>query len=154
MLNDKQKEEINKEIYEWVQQNFDDLTVFEDYWHGMTCSDGTVLDINIYDSDVDVVICSDGTLLRSPYDNETGLRLDVDEAPKGAQYKVGDLVFTCDNEIMVVDEVSNDSMVKIINSDDPRNYDYLLMDKEGNEYWYSHAQIEHKANHMREVYYG
>ena len=81
-------------------------------------------------------------------------QLDVDEAPKGAQYKVGDLVFTCDNEIMVVDEVSNDSMVKIINSDDPRNYDYLLMDKEGNEYWYSHAQIEHKANHMREVYYG
>ena len=38
--------------------------------------------------------------------------------------------------------------------DDPRNYDYLLMDKECNEYWYSHAQIEHKANHMREVYYG
>ena len=81
-------------------------------------------------------------------------QLDVDEAPKGAQYKVGDLVFTCDNEIMVVEEVATDSMVKIINKDDPRNYDYLLMDKECNEYWYSHAQIEHKANHMKEVYYG
>ena len=77
MLNDKQKEEVNKAIYEQVQENLDDLTVFEDYWHGMTCSDGTVLDINIYDSDVDVVICSDGTLLRSPYDNETGLRCAV-----------------------------------------------------------------------------
>jgi hypothetical protein len=49
MLNDKQKEEVNKEIYQQVQENLDDLTVFEDYWHGMTCSDGTVLDINIYD---------------------------------------------------------------------------------------------------------
>ena len=49
MLNDKQKEEINKEIYEQVQRNLDDLSVFEDYWHGMICSDGTVLDINIYD---------------------------------------------------------------------------------------------------------
>ena len=81
-------------------------------------------------------------------------QLDVDEAPKGAQYKVGDLVFTCDNEIMVVEEVATDSMVKIINKDDPRNYDYLLMDKECNEYWYMNAQIEHKANHMKEVYYG
>jgi hypothetical protein len=82
MLNDKQKEEVNKAIYEQVQENLDDLTVFEDYWHGMTCSDGTVLDINIYDSDVDVVICSDGTLLRSPYDNETGLRCDVYKVDK------------------------------------------------------------------------
>ena len=52
MLNDKQKEEVNKAIYEQVQENLDDLTVFEDYWHGITCSDGTVLDINIYDSEV------------------------------------------------------------------------------------------------------
>jgi hypothetical protein len=64
MLNDKQKEEINKEIYEWVQLNLDDLSVFEDYWHGMICSDGTVLDINIYDSEV----------YGLPNDNETGLR--------------------------------------------------------------------------------
>ena len=48
-LSDKQKAEIDKVIYEQVQENLDDLTVFEDYWHGMTCSDGTVLDINIYD---------------------------------------------------------------------------------------------------------
>ena len=82
-------------------------------------------------------------------------QLDVDEAPKGAQYKIGDLVLTCDHEIMVVEEIATDSMVKILSEgDDPRNYDYLLMDKECNEYWYSHAQIEHKANHMREVYYG
>ena len=32
-------------------------------------------------------------------------QLDVDEAPKGAQYKVGDMVFTCDNDIMVVEDV-------------------------------------------------
>ena len=49
MLNDKQKEEVDKAIYEQVQENLDDLSVFEDYWHGITCSDGTVLDINIYD---------------------------------------------------------------------------------------------------------
>jgi hypothetical protein len=79
-LSDKQKAEIDKAIYEQVQENLDDLTVFEDYWHGMICSDGTVLDINIYDSDVDVVICSDGTLLRSP--NETGLRCDVYKVDK------------------------------------------------------------------------
>ena len=74
-LTDQQKEEVDKVIYEQVQENLDDLTVFEDYWHGLTCSDGTVLDINIYDSEVDVVICSDGTVLRSP--NETGLRCAV-----------------------------------------------------------------------------
>ena len=49
-------------------------------------------------------------------------QLDVDEAPKGAQYKVGDLVFTCDNEIMVVDEVSNDSMVKVNQQKIPVNF--------------------------------
>ena len=89
-------------------------------------------------------------------------QLDVDKEPSGPQYKIGDLVLTCDHEIMVVEEIATDSMVKIINNsavflhsgDDPRNYDYLLMDKECNEYWYSHAQIEHKATHMREVYYG
>ena len=48
-LTDKQREEVDKEIYQQVQENIDDLTVFEDYWHGLTCSDGTVLDINIYD---------------------------------------------------------------------------------------------------------
>ena len=51
-LTDKQKEEVDKVIYEQVQENLDDLSVFEDYWHGMTCSDGTVLDINIYDTEV------------------------------------------------------------------------------------------------------
>jgi len=51
-LTDKQKEEVDKAVYEQVQENLDDLTVFEDYWHGLTCSDGTVLDINIYDSEV------------------------------------------------------------------------------------------------------
>ena len=48
-LTDKQIEEVDNAIYEQVQENLDDLTVFEDYWHGLTCSDGTVLDINIYD---------------------------------------------------------------------------------------------------------
>ena len=48
-LTDQQKEEVDKVIYEQVQENLDDLTVFEDYWHGLTCSDGTLLDINIYD---------------------------------------------------------------------------------------------------------
>ena len=82
-------------------------------------------------------------------------QLDVDKEPSGPQYKIGDLVLTCDHEIMVVEDIATDSMVKILSEgDDPRNYDYLLMDKECNEYWYSHAQIEHKANHMREVYYG
>ena len=51
-LTDQQKEEVDKVIYEQVQENLDDLTVFEDYWHGMICSDGTVLDINIYDTAV------------------------------------------------------------------------------------------------------
>ena len=82
-------------------------------------------------------------------------QLDVDKEPSGPQYKIGDLVLTCDHEIMVVEEIASDGMVKILSEgDDPRNYDYLLMDKECNEYWYSHAQIEHKATHMREVYYG
>ncbi len=78
-------------------------------------------------------------------------QLDVDKAPRGAQYKVGDLVFTCDNEIMVVADIEieyNDDR------DDPNNYDYLLMTKEGEEFWYENAQIEHKANHMKEVYHG
>ncbi len=85
-------------------------------------------------------------------------QLDVDEAPKGAQYKVGDMVLTCDNEIMVVEDFefirSISNGFGSFHEDDPKNYNYLLMDKECNEYWYSHAQIEHKANHMREVYYG
>ena len=80
MLTDKQKQEVDNAIYEQVQENLNDLSVFEDYWHGITCSDGTVLDINIYDSDVDVVICSDGTLIRSP--NQTGVRCDVYFADK------------------------------------------------------------------------
>ena len=70
-LSDKQKEEVNKEIYEQVQRNLDDLTVFEDYWHGMICSDGTVLDINIYDAEVYGI----PEQLGSP--NETGLRCAV-----------------------------------------------------------------------------
>ena len=82
-------------------------------------------------------------------------QLDVDEAPKGAQYKIDDLVFTCDNDIMVVVDVQ--FIGSIYNGfgydeDDPKNYD--LMTKECEEYWYSHAQIEHKANHFKEVYYG
>ena len=84
-------------------------------------------------------------------------QLDVDEAPKGAQYKVGDMVFTCDNDFMLVDEVVfvGDKIIGIdFDRGNPANYDYLLVTKEGDEYWYSHAQIEHKANHMREVYYG
>jgi pectate lyase len=78
-------------------------------------------------------------------------QLDVDEAPKGAQYKMGDMVITQENELMVVIDIEIEYMD---DRDDPRNYDYLLMDKECNEYWYSHAQIEHKANHMKEVYHG
>lgn len=86
-------------------------------------------------------------------------QLDVDEEPSGPQYKIGDLVLTCDHEIMVVEDIdiATDSTVIILREgekDDPKNYDYLLMDKECNEYWYSHAQIEHKANHMKDVYYG
>ena len=81
-------------------------------------------------------------------------QLDVDEAPQGPQYKIGDLVLTCDHEIMVVEDIdiATDSLAIILREwegDDPKNYDYLLMDKECNEYWYSHAQIEHKANHLR-----
>jgi hypothetical protein len=78
-------------------------------------------------------------------------QLDVDEAPKGAQYKMGDMVITQENELMVVIDIEIEYMD---DRDDPRNYDYLLMDKECNEYWYSHAQIEHKATHMKEVYHG
>ncbi len=62
-LSDKQKEEVDKVIYEQVQENLDDLSVFEDYWHGMTCSDGTLLDINIYDG--------------LTYGNEEGLQCSV-----------------------------------------------------------------------------
>ena len=79
-LTDKQREEVDKVIYEQVQENLDDLTVLEDYWHGLTCSDGTVLDINIYDSDVDVVIRPDGTVLKAP--NETGLKCAVYKVDK------------------------------------------------------------------------
>jgi hypothetical protein len=71
LLTDKQKEKIDKVIYEQVQENLDDLSVFEDYWHGMTCSDGTVLDINIYDSEVY------GTPEQLGSPNETGLRCTV-----------------------------------------------------------------------------
>jgi len=84
-------------------------------------------------------------------------QLDVDEAPKGAQYKVDDLVFTCDNDIMVVVDIQ--FIGSIYNGfgydeDDPKNYDYLLMNKECEEFWYMNAQIEHKANHMRKAYNG
>ena len=86
-------------------------------------------------------------------------QLDVDEAPKGAQYKIDDMVFTCDspNEIMVVVDVQ--FIGSIYNEfgydqDDPKNYDYLLMNRECEEFWYMNAQIEHKANHMKEVYHG
>ena len=89
-------------------------------------------------------------------------QMDVDEAPKGAQYKVDDLVFTCDNDIMVVVDVQfvGSLYVDVIpdgidfDENNPVNYDYLLSTKEGDEYWYSHAQIEHKANHVKEFYHG
>ena len=84
-------------------------------------------------------------------------QMDVDEAPKGAQYKIDDLVLTCDNDIMAVVDVQFIGSVYNgldYDRDDPKNYDYLLMTKECEEYWYSHAQIEHKANHYKEVYYG
>lgn len=84
-------------------------------------------------------------------------QMDVDEAPKGAQYNVDDLVFTCDNDIMVVVDVQFIGSVYNgfgYDKDNPDDYDYLLMTKECEEYWYSHAQIEHKANHMRKAYNG
>lgn len=84
-------------------------------------------------------------------------QLDVDEAPKGAQYKIDDLVFTCDNDIMVVVDVQFvGSLYNGMDFDEnnPVNYDYLLMTKECEEHWYSHSQIEHKANHMRKAYNG
>ena len=71
MLSDKQKQEVDKAIYQQVQENLDDLSVLEDYWHGITCSDGTVLDINIYDS---------ADAYGTP--NETGLRCTVYFADK------------------------------------------------------------------------
>ena len=71
-LSDQQKEEVNKAIYEQVQENLDDLTVFEDYWYGITCEDGTMLDINIYDSEV----------YGSPDDNGDGLRCSVYKVDK------------------------------------------------------------------------
>ena len=75
-LSDKQKEEVDKVIYEQVQENLDDLTVFEDYWYGITCEDGTMLDINIYDSEVYGI----PEQLGSP--NETGLRCAVYKVDK------------------------------------------------------------------------
>ena len=84
-------------------------------------------------------------------------QLDVDEAPKGAQYKIDDMVFTCDNDVMVVVDVQFvGSLYNGMDFDvnNPVNYDYLLMTRECEEYWYSHSQIEHKANHMKEVYHG
>ena len=84
-------------------------------------------------------------------------QLDVDKEPSGPQYKIGNLVLTCDNEIMVVEDVQFIGSVYNgfgYDKSDPKNYDYLLMDKECNEYWYMNAQIEHKANHRKAVYYG
>ena len=84
-------------------------------------------------------------------------QLDVDEAPKGAQYKVDDMVLTVDGELVVVVDIEFIGSVYNGNDydrDDPKNYDYLLMNKECEEFWYMDALIEHKANHMKEVYNG
>ncbi len=66
---------------------------------------------------------------------------------KGARYKLDDLVFTCDNKIMVVVDVQFvGSLYNEMNfdEDNPVNYDYLLSEGEEEEHWYSHDQIDHK----------
>ena len=49
-LTDQQKQEVDNFMYCEIQDNLSDPLTFEDYWWGMTCSDGRVLDVNIYDT--------------------------------------------------------------------------------------------------------
>jgi len=51
-LTDQQKQEVDNFMYCEIQDNLNDPLTFEDYWWGMTCSDGRVLDVNIYDTEV------------------------------------------------------------------------------------------------------
>ena len=73
-------------------------------------------------------------------------QLDVDEVPSGQVYDIGDMVLDVDGRLLVVEDAHCESQ---FDCDNPDNWDYVLVDKELNEYYVSHDQISHKANHLR-----
>ena len=78
-------------------------------------------------------------------------QLDVDVEPSGQVYDIGDMVLDVDGRLLVVEDAH---CVSSFDWDNPNNWDYVLVDKELNEYYVGYDAISHKANHMKEVYHG
>ena len=78
-------------------------------------------------------------------------QLDVDESPRGRVYDIGDMVLDVEGRLLVVEDAH---CVSSFDYDNPDNWDYVLVDKELNEFFVGYRGISHKANHMKEVYYG
>ena len=72
-------------------------------------------------------------------------QLDVDEAPRGQVYDIGDMVLDVDGRLLVVEDAHC-----VSSCDNPDNWDYVLVDKDLNEFFVGYRSISHKANHMME----
>ena len=74
-------------------------------------------------------------------------QLDVDEAPSGQVYDIGDMVVDVDGRLLVVEDAH--CVLSYVDHDlDPNNWDYVCVDKDLNEFFVSYGGISHKANHM------
>ena len=73
-------------------------------------------------------------------------QLDVDEAPSGQVYDIGDMVTDVDGRLLVVEDAH---CVSSFDCEDPNNWDYVCVDKDLNEFFVSYGGISHKANHLR-----
>ena len=49
-LEENQKQEVNNLVLNLIKENKNELSALDDYWHGITTSDGTVLDVNLFES--------------------------------------------------------------------------------------------------------
>jgi len=78
-------------------------------------------------------------------------QMDVDEAPSGQVYDIGDMVLDVDGRLLVVEDAH---CVSSFDCEDPNNWDYVLVDKELNEFFVGYRGISHKANHYKEMYHG
>ena len=71
-------------------------------------------------------------------------QLDVDVEPCGQVYAIGDMVLDVDGRLLVVEDAHC-----VSDCDNPDNWDYVLVDKDLNEFFVGYGSISHKANHLR-----
>ena len=72
-------------------------------------------------------------------------QLDVDVEPRGQVYDIGDMVLDVDGRLL---EVVDAHCVSSFDYDDPDNWDYILVNKDLEEFFVGYRSICHKANHM------